>query len=206
MDITLSQPQRSGSKEGAISDLSQFRGPEPGGGSLNYDIPIFAVPYMLLEAGVTEVFTYGGMKGEDAYANAQLAVFLFALRSGSVGGKTGEVVKGGNLTEELVKVRHHTSLSGLKGIKNSSSINASRGIPYGVDVEVGPFVKATKAKFGQAGTGSYIEFSVPKSLVGPPAPGYMGGPGTAGRIVTNGAPFELTGTAPKFVRWNWLGF
>ncbi|AZA93474.1 RHS repeat-associated core domain [Chryseobacterium nakagawai] len=110
------------------------------------------------------------------------------------------------LVEDLITVRHHTSLSGLKGIKNSGSINASRGIPYGVDVEIAPFVKATKAKFGQAGTGSYIEFSVPKNLVGPPAPGYMGGTGTAGRIVTNGAPFELTGTAPKFIRWNWLGF
>lgn len=110
----------------------------------------------------------------------------------------------GEVGSDLIKVRHHTSSMGLKGIKNSGSINASRGLPYGVDVEVAPFVK--NAKLGQAGTGSYIEFSVPKSLVGPPAPGYMGGTGTAGRIVTEGVPFNLTGTSPKFVRWNWLGF
>ncbi|MFC7346928.1 hypothetical protein ACFQO9_09400 [Chryseobacterium zhengzhouense] len=35
-----------------------------------------------------------------------------------------------NLGEELIKVRHHTSFSSLKGIKNSGSINASRGLPY----------------------------------------------------------------------------
>jgi len=110
----------------------------------------------------------------------------------------------GEVGSDLIRVRHHTSSTGLKGIKNSGSINASRGLPYGVDVEVSPFVK--NAKLGQAGTGSYIEFSVPKSLVGPPAPGYMGGTGTAGRIVTQGLPFNLTGTSPKFVRWNWLGF
>jgi hypothetical protein len=107
--------------------------------------------------------------------------------------------------EGLVRVRHHTSSSSLKGIKNSGSINASRGKPYGVDVEVAPFLKPTNVNLGQAGQGSFIEFSVPKSQLITP-PGFMGGVGNAGRIVTGGAPLNLTGTAPKFVKWNWLGF
>ncbi|WP_336690904.1 MULTISPECIES: hypothetical protein [unclassified Chryseobacterium] len=111
-----------------------------------------------------------------------------------------------NLAEDFIRVRHHTSLKGLKGIKRSGSIDAARGLPYGVDVEVSPFLKATKVDLGQSGTGSYIEFSIPKSQVGPPAPGYMGGIGNAGRIVTGGPPLNISNLAPKFVRWNWLGF
>ncbi|MCQ9638970.1 type IV secretion protein Rhs [Chryseobacterium sp. WG14] len=107
---------------------------------------------------------------------------------------------------EMVQVRHHTSFTALKGIKKSGLINASRGEPYGVDVEVSPFVKASKVDLGQYGSGSYIEFSVPKIQVGPPASKGIGGIGNAGRIVTGGAPLKISGSAPKFVRWNWLGF
>lgn len=109
-------------------------------------------------------------------------------------------------TTEMVKVRHHTSLTALKSIKSSGLINASRGKPYGVDVEVSPFAKATKVDLGQYGSGSYIEFSVPKIQVGPPASPGIGGTGNAGRIVTGGAPLKISDSAPKFVRWNWLGF
>lgn len=113
--------------------------------------------------------------------------------------------RGSGLVDDLVRVRHHTSSSGLKGIKNSGSINASRGKPYGVDVEVTPFLKPTNVNLGQAGRGSYIEFSIPRSQLTTP-PGFMGGTGNAGRIVTDGAPLNLSGSAPRFVRWNWLGF
>jgi len=106
--------------------------------------------------------------------------------------------------DDIVRVRHHTSLNGLKGIKNSNSIHASRIGPYGVDVEVSPFLNPTNANLGQFGRGSFIEFSVPKSQLISPL-GYMGETGNAGRIVTGGKPLDLSGTSPKFVRWNWLG-
>lgn len=109
-------------------------------------------------------------------------------------------------TIEMVQVRHHTSPTALKAIKRSGLINASRGEPYGVDVEVPPFLRATEVQLGQAAKGSYIEFSVPKSQVGPPVYKGIGGKGNAGRIVTGGAPLKISGSAPKFVRWNWLGF
>ncbi|WP_300691440.1 hypothetical protein [Chryseobacterium sp.] len=82
---------------------------------------------------------------------------------------------GKTISEEMVKVRHHTSYKALKGIKKSGTINASRGEPLGVDVEVQPFLKATEVELGQANKGSYIEFSVPKSQVGPPASKGIGG-------------------------------
>ena len=43
-----------------------------------------------------------------------------------------DVVKTG--ADDLIKVRHHTSKSGLKGIIKDSAIKTSRGKPYGVDV------------------------------------------------------------------------
>ena len=104
---------------------------------------------------------------------------------------------------EYVTVRHHTDAAGAKGIKASMQITASRGEPYGVDIEIEPFKAPSKVNVGQKGKGSYIEFTVPKSAVGPPAPGYLGGNGNAGRIVTGGAPFKLQGTNPKIVNWDW---
>lgn len=59
-------------------------------------------------------------------------------------------------------------------------------------------------KLGQFSRGSYVEFSLPIGPL-PLPPGYMGGTGNAGRIVTGGAPLTLSGTAPKYVRWGWLG-
>nr|WP_315030830.1 RHS repeat-associated core domain-containing protein [uncultured Chryseobacterium sp.] len=109
------------------------------------------------------------------------------------------------IVDETIRVRHHTSSTALKGIKNSGLIHASRGEPFGVDVEVSPFIKASNVQLGQAAKGSYIEFSVPKSQVGPPAPGFMGGTGKAGRIVTGGPPLKISDSAPKYIRWNWLG-
>lgn len=44
------------------------------------------------------------------------------------------------LVDELVKVRYHTSPQALKQIEASKLINPSRGQPYGIDVEVAPFV------------------------------------------------------------------
>ncbi|PSK86883.1 RHS repeat protein, partial [Taibaiella chishuiensis] len=107
--------------------------------------------------------------------------------------------------ESMVRVRHHTSAAGLKGIKSSMSINASRGKPYGVDVEVAPFVKPSEANMGQAGKGAYTEFSVQKSQLSP-IKGYMGGNGNAARIVTEGAPLKINNADPKFIKWDWFNF
>ena len=52
-------------------------------------------------------------------------------------------MRGSGLVDDRVRVKHHTSPTGRKGIKNSHSINASRGEQYGVDVEVAPFMNPT---------------------------------------------------------------
>jgi hypothetical protein len=134
----------------------------------------------------------------------QTATKLSVMQFAKVG--AGKAAKGGSgVVDDLVRVRHHTSASGLKGIKSSGSINAARTRPYGVDVEVSPFLDPSNVKLGQAGKGSFVEFSVSRSQLSP-IPGYMGGVGNAGRIVTGGTPLNISRSAPRFVRWNWLGF
>lgn len=107
-----------------------------------------------------------------------------------------------SMADDLIRVRHHTSPEALKQIKKSDVIHSSRGVPYGVDVEVAPFLDPSKVHMGQAGKGAYIEFSVDPNRISSP-PGYMGGVGNPGRIVTEGAPFSLKNTNPKFVK-NWI--
>ncbi|TJZ53578.1 RHS repeat-associated core domain-containing protein [Sphingobacterium olei] len=138
------------------------------------------------------------------------AVVTVGIVTHKAGGKqnVGSKAVTADAVEDLVRVRHHSTNSGVKGIEKSNSINASRGEPYGVDVEVAPFLPPSKVNMGQVGGGvkggGFVEFSVPKSAVGP-IPGYMGGTGNAGRIVTGGSPLNLNGTKPTFNRnwWNW---
>ncbi len=117
----------------------------------------------------------------------------------------GDTVNVSSFADDLVRVRHHTSYKYLKEIKKSKSILSSRGKPYGVDVEVAPFLNPKNVSLGQSNLGSYVEFSVRRSLLITP-PGYLGGTGNAGRIVTGLPPLDISGLSPRFVRWNWLGF
>lgn len=71
-------------------------------------------------------------------------------------------------------------------------------------MEVGPFVNATDVKVGQNGSGSYIEFYVPKSMVLEAPLGYLGGNATARRIFTDGLPLDLTGSKPRFIKYNFF--
>lgn len=109
------------------------------------------------------------------------------------------------MVDDLIRVRHHTSSAGLSGIKNSGYINASRGVPYGVDVEIAPFVKPSLVDMGQAGRGAFVEFSIQRSQLAP-IPGYMGGVGSSGRIVTGGSPLYIQNANSRFIRWNWWLF
>lgn len=53
---------------------------------------------------------------------------------------------------------------------------------------------------GQGGKGALVEFSIQSSQLSS-VPGYLGGSGNAGRIVTGGAPFSLSvGSNPRYVR------
>ena len=104
--------------------------------------------------------------------------------------------------QDFIRVRHHTSKDGIKGIKKSGSINASRGKPHGVDVELYPFKRPSLVNMGQSGKGSYVEFFVHKSRISP-IPGYMGGFGNPGRIVTGGSPLIIRNLNPKFVNTWW---
>jgi RHS repeat-associated protein len=110
---------------------------------------------------------------------------------------------GGGFSDDLVKIRHHTSKSALKSIKKSKTITASRGEPYGVDFEVGPFVKPSQANFGQFGRGAYVELTVPRQMLSR-IPGYFGAEsGNGARIVTDGLPLDISNFSPKFKVWKW---
>jgi hypothetical protein len=142
----------------------------------------------------------------DASANVTTAVAIGAtgkILSMGVKALRGVGTAAADAESSLVAVRHHTSAEGLSAIKESGTINASRGEPFGVDVEIQPFMKPSEVKLGQAGTGAYVEFSVPASDVGPPADGFLGGTGNAGRIATGGAPLNIQNAIPKFVIWKW---
>ncbi|MEB6858566.1 hypothetical protein NA898_15865 [Proteus cibi] len=70
--------------------------------------------------------------------------------------------------KDIVKVRHHTSVEGLEGIKRDQSIWPARGEPIGVHVEVAPFKDTpfTSAKdVGANRQGSYIEYEVHKDTL-----------------------------------------
>jgi len=110
--------------------------------------------------------------------------------------------------DDLVQVRHHTSTAGLNGIKRSGFIFASRGQVLGVDVEVSPFLKPSEVNLGQVGGGAkggggYIEFSIQRSQL--LHRDISIGTGNAGKIITNGAPLDLKGKNPIFVK-NWWPF
>ena len=65
-------------------------------------------------------------------------------------------------------------------------------------------VGATKVNLGQNGRGSFIEFSVPKSQL--VLPSFSIGTGNHGIINNGGAGYNLSGTNPRFVRFNWFDF
>ncbi|MFC4634087.1 RHS repeat-associated core domain-containing protein [Dokdonia ponticola] len=125
---------------------------------------------------------------------------------------TYEVVKGIDgrdtfqLADELVAVRHHTGRDALKIIDKSKLINPSRGAPYGVDVEVAPFLNPKNVEVGQFARGAYVEFLVPRSQLSNIPGGYLGGTGNAARIITNGAPLDLSSSPFKvhFKIWKWF--
>lgn len=100
-----------------------------------------------------------------------------------------------------IRVRHHTDIQGLAGIKKTGQINISRGKPYGVDVEVALFKNPSEVNLGQKGKGAYIEFSHPEHNIITP-PGYLGGNGNAGRIPTN-TPINIRNSNPTFKYWQW---
>ena len=85
-------------------------------------------------------------------------------------------------------------------------LNASRGVPYGVDVEVGPFLRPSQVNLGQAGKGAFVEFSISRSQLSSIPGGYMGGVGNAARIVTGGSPWNIQNSHASFRRWNWWSF
>ena len=92
------------------------------------------------------------------------------------------------MAEDFVTVRHHTSTSAVKAIKKSGSINVSSPNPFGVDVEVAPFISPSKVRLGQAAGGyrggGYVEFTVPKW--GVTSTPHIGGVGNSGRIIVEG--------------------
>jgi RHS repeat-associated protein len=154
----------------------------------------------------------GDANGAGQMVGSKAAELTIALASEGVGRELSpakaaskEVAATTEVGESLVKVRHHTSPSGSAGIKASGDIKASRGIPYGVDVEVAPFSNPSKVNMGQAGRGAYVEFSIPQSQISNIPGGYMGGVGNSGRIVTGGTPLNIQNFNPSYHR-NWLSF
>ncbi|MEI3802351.1 MULTISPECIES: FG-GAP-like repeat-containing protein [unclassified Chitinophaga] len=114
-------------------------------------------------------------------------------------------VGGGSAGDEMVRVRHHTSVQNMKLIKKSGEVFTGRGQPPGVDVELSPFLEPGMVKLGQYKRGAYVEFSVPKSQVIYPHPTSMGGTGNGARVSTPTiAPFVIKNAQPTYYKWNLL--
>lgn len=134
--------------------------------------------------------------------------FLFGV--GAIRGVFVGSVRASVPVSQTLRARHHTNSSGLSGIKDAQAINASRGQPYGVDVEVEPFGNVLpgrggpKGDLGSAGEGAYVEFDLPGNAVST----YGIGPRNTARIPTGGpsTPLSLEGLNPKFVSVPWWKF
>ncbi len=83
-------------------DVFQRSGPEQGGGSLSYDMSILGVPYMLLEAGLTEGLMQAGMDGHAAHNTAQIATLLYGFKSPT--GVTAELGIAGKINSRLINI------------------------------------------------------------------------------------------------------
>ena len=144
-----------------------------------------------------------GLLGSTVFGSGYKAAGLFSRLAGAgapVVRGAGGVAKG---ADDLVSVRHHTSRSGLQGIKSDGAINAGRGNPPGVHVEVAPFgsAKSASAETGAFGKGAFVEFEVPPSSI----QRTNVGPRNTGVIPTNSA-LPLQGTNATFNKSSWWKF
>ncbi|MBD2801660.1 hypothetical protein ID854_14705 [Xenorhabdus sp. M] len=106
----------------------------------------------------------------------------------------------GLTANEMVSVRHHTSLEGLEGIKRDQAIEVARGNPIGVHVEVAPFgdPKTAKNEIGAFRGGSYVEFEVPKDTL---VKTHIGPRNTA--IIPTEQPLSLSNRNVVFKKESW---
>ncbi|CAM3378803.1 RHS repeat-associated core domain-containing protein [Flavobacterium chungbukense] len=103
------------------------------------------------------------------------------------------------VAEDVMRVRHHTSVENLKKIKKAQFIETHHD--GNVHFEFPPFSNPYKSYFGNAGKGAYVEFSVPRSAVSYPE--VYKGPGNYGELFTNHVPYSLKSAKPKFVVLWW---
>jgi hypothetical protein len=101
-----------------------------------------------------------------------------------------------------VRVRHHTSPEGLKGIKNDAAINPARGEPIGVHLEVEAFgpAKTASAETGAFGKGAYVEFDAPANMVKT----NVGPRNTA--VIPSDKPLSIKDLNPTFKKSSWWKF
>ncbi len=75
------------------------------------NVNILAIPFMLVEAGITEGLMQGGMEGNNAHSTAQIATFLYAMKvpqgisgeMGIIGKKGGIRIDPNNLKAEVTQ-------------------------------------------------------------------------------------------------------
>jgi hypothetical protein len=143
----------------------------------------------------------GGIVVNGLATGAVMAVGAGGTSCSGAGGGSGPL-----------RVRHHTDWQGLDGIRGSGNIRPSRGVPLGVDVEVGPnFGPARTAmrELGAAGNKrqpAYVEFDAPENMMPTDITSYAR---SSARIPTN-RPLPINGLNPKFVKvrewwqfWMW---
>ena len=162
--------------------------------------PVVGLPADVLNAGISTA--RGNYTDAALSMAAAVPVLGTAAGAGKIAGKVARALKksktstakGGN---SLARVRHHTSLEGVRGIKSDGAINPGRGSPVGVHVETAPFgpSKTASAETGAFGKGWFVEFDVPPSSVSPTKVG----PRSTGVIPTN-KPLSIKNANPRFRR------
>ncbi|MBT1699241.1 RHS repeat-associated core domain-containing protein [Fulvivirgaceae bacterium PWU4] len=145
------------------SRINQGQGKESGDFDDNIQTGINTINDVVLTVqGTHEILTSGPASGKNLADDA-------ASNGAKLLNKADDAANAAiKTTDDIVKVRHHTSSAGLKGIKKDGQINPARGKPPGVDVEMEPFSRPSQVNLGQAGGGNkggggYVEFSVQKS-------------------------------------------
>ncbi|WP_336704352.1 RHS repeat-associated core domain-containing protein [Chryseobacterium indologenes] len=143
--ITLSAPQIRN-----VQPKPLYRGPENGQGG-----GLVMMDSMWEVLGIVAA----NMKPENQEAALGLAAIAIITTQGRAAPAiikaevSAEKNLASGLVEDLVTVRHHTSTSAVNAIKKSGYINVSSPKPFGVDVEVSPFISPSKVSLGQAAGG-----------------------------------------------------
>lgn len=146
------------------TDPLAYRGPENGQGGGLQSVSILSIPYMLLEAGLTEALMQLGIEGEDAYTAAKTATFLYSMKAPQSSNGTLGVVNG-NSGSRILSSYTKTSTAIRSALANRTGKRGFSEVGYqfqkhhgrGGNWTIPQGVKQNPTMFNQAGYKTFKE-------------------------------------------------